>query len=170
MAQFRRPQYKNADPASVQDITEALAGGSAANQQAAASLLRKVIATWWITFSISSVCVVSGHLLIKAGLNASATSHVLRSTPAGRVLHIVTQPEVTIGLLIYMIGTACWMAAVSQKEISFLFPLSSVNYVLVVAASAVFFTENISTRRAAGVALIVVGMVLLNRKAREASA
>jgi uncharacterized membrane protein len=56
------------------------------------------------------------------------------------------------------------MIAVSQKEISFLYPLSSVNYVLVVVASAVLFAEVISTKRALGVALIVMGMLLLNRK------
>jgi len=47
------------------------------------------------------------------------------------------------------------MAAVAQKEISFLYPLTSVNYVFVVAISAIYFHEFISTRRGIGVALIV---------------
>ena len=49
--------------------------------------------------------------------------------------HEVLQSQVFTGLLIYLAGTVCWMRAVSQKEISFLYPLSSVNYVLVVAIS-----------------------------------
>lgn len=127
-------------------------------------MARKWVGKWWLTFSLSSVCVVSGHLLIKAGLNAAAKAHFMATTPTGRILHILTQPEVVIGLMIYMFGTACWMAAVSQKEISFLYPLSSVNYVLVVVASATLFLETISLRRGSGVMLIVVGMILLNRK------
>ncbi len=134
------------------------------------SAIRKLVAAWWIAFSLSSICVVSGHLLIKAGLNASATSHVMASSFGGRILHIIIQPEVITGLMIYMFGTACWMAAVSQKEISFLYPLSSVNYVLVVAASALLFAESISKRRASGVLLIVIGMILLNRRPRKENA
>jgi multidrug transporter EmrE-like cation transporter len=36
-----------------------------------------------------------------------------------------------------------------------------------VATSALFFHEAVSVRRAAGVAVIVLGMVLMNRKSRK---
>jgi multidrug transporter EmrE-like cation transporter len=122
-----------------------------------------LLSRWWIAFAASSIAVVSGHLLIKAGLNA------LLPSPAGtdlfrRVLHEVLQPQVSTGLLIYIAGTICWMRAVSQKEISFLYPLSSVNYVLVVAISTTLFHEAISARRAAGVIVIVIGMILMIRQ------
>jgi uncharacterized membrane protein len=116
-----------------------------------------------MAFAASSVSVVSGHLLIKAGLNA------LVPLPAGaalvsRVLHQLLQPQVFAGLLIYMAGTIFWMKAVSQKEISFLYPLSSVNYVLVAAISVAMFHEAISVRRTAGVMVIVFGMILMTRQ------
>lgn len=122
-----------------------------------------LLSRWWIAFAASSLAVVSGHLLIKAGLNA------LLPLPAGtdlltRVLHEVLQPQVFMGLLIYLAGTICWMRAVSQKEISFLYPLSSVNYVLVVAISTTLFHEAISARRTAGVVVIVLGMILMIRR------
>ena len=118
---------------------------------------------WWAAFAASSILVVCGHLLIKAGLN-SANLHIASATLGGRILHILIQPEVIEGLLIYLLGTLCWMAAVAQKEISFLYPLTSVNYVLVVATSVLFFHETVSLRRAAGVAVIVFGIFLMNRK------
>ena len=62
------------------------------------------------------------------------------------------------------------MIAVAQREISFLYPLSSINYVLVVIISYVMFSEAISLQRASGVAVIVLGMVLMNRRAGSASA
>ncbi len=127
-------------------------------------MMRALIGRWWVAFALSSVCVVSGHLMIKAGLNS--VPKLIQATLVGRILHVVIQPEVFVGLLVYLFGTACWMIAVSQKEISFLYPLSSVNYVLVVVASALLFAETIPGRRAAGVALIVAGMFLLNRKSR----
>jgi drug/metabolite transporter (DMT)-like permease len=59
------------------------------------------------------------------------------------------------------------MTAVAQKEISFLYPLTSVNYVIVAGTSVVFFHEVISTRRAFGVLVIVLGMLLMNRKSSK---
>ena len=129
-----------------------------------AGKLRGFLTRWWVAFWLSSVCVVSGHLMIKAGLNALTLSGSATSSFAGRIAHTLMQPEVVGGLLVYGFGTVCWMIAVSQKDISFLFPLSSVNYVLVVAASALLFGEVIPAKRALGVALIVVGMIVLNRK------
>jgi drug/metabolite transporter (DMT)-like permease len=119
---------------------------------------------WWVAFSASSLFVVSGHLLIKAGLSTVTVSAA--SGPAWeRVLHCVLQPAVSSGLLVYLLGSLCWMVAVAQQEISFLYPLSSMNYVLVVLASSVFLHETPSLRRLGGVALIILGMLLMNRKA-----
>jgi uncharacterized membrane protein len=134
-----------------------------------ASGIRAILGRWWVAFWLSSLCVVSGHLMIKAGLNALTNTATVAANAnlgfVGRIAHVLMQPQVVGGLLIYGFGTVCWMIAVSQKDISFLFPLSSVNYVLVVAASALMFGEVISDKRAAGVGLIVVGMIVLNRKA-----
>jgi drug/metabolite transporter (DMT)-like permease len=127
--------------------------------------VRSLLARWWIAFSLSSICVVGGHLMIKAGLNFLPATAPAASV-AVRILHILMQPPVVGGLFIYLMGTACWMIAVSQKEISFLYPLSSVNYLLVAVMSALFLAESISLRRAEGMVLIVAGMFLLNKRPR----
>jgi uncharacterized membrane protein len=59
------------------------------------------------------------------------------------------------------------MRAVSQKEISFLYPLSSINFVLIAAASMVLLHETISGQRIAGILLVVLGMVLMNTRSGE---
>lgn len=125
-----------------------------------------LIQQWWIALAASSVFVVCGHSLIKAGLNAAGQDTTVTGGHTG-LLHLITQPEVLLGLLIYLMGTVCWMAAVARKEISFLYPLTSVNYVLVVCASVLIFHEAISVRRATGVLVIVIGMILINRQRRE---
>src|SRR4051794_1781619 len=78
----------------------------------------KLLTKWWVAFGASAVFVVGGHLLIKAGLNSVTASPATASIIA-RLLHVVLQPEVVIGLLVYSMGTVCWMRAVSEKEISF---------------------------------------------------
>lgn len=149
----------------VNPIGQRAAAALAAPSASGFALLRSILGRWWVAFSLSVVCVVSGHLLIKAGLNHAASTHAM-DTLTARLLNIALQPQVVIGLAVYLLGTACWMVAVSQKEISFLYPLSSINYVLVTLASAALLSESISARRAGGIALIVVGSVLLNRKSR----
>jgi drug/metabolite transporter (DMT)-like permease len=131
--------------------------------QQSGSVIHSLLRRWWIPFSASSLFVVSGHLLIKSGLSAG-TSGSLGAPLWTRIFHCVMQTEVAAGLAVYFLGSVCWMLAVAQQEISFLYPLSSMNYVLVVIASSMFFGESVSLRRMSGVALIVLGMVLMNRK------
>jgi drug/metabolite transporter (DMT)-like permease len=125
----------------------------------------RLLRSWWLAFFASAVFVVSGHLLIKAGLNRLAVAANISGNGSG--FSGLLQPELVGGLLVYCLGTVCWMRAVSLKEISFLYPLSSMNYVLVAAASGILFGEVISARRAVGIAIIVLGMVLMNRKSAE---
>lgn len=156
----------NADTITEQNSNIVLSAPCASGELPAGALI-SILGRWWIAFAASAVFVVSGHLLIKAGLNSLAPLPG-GSGLFGRVLHVLLQPQVFGGLLIYVMGTVCWMRAVSQKEISFLYPLSSVNYVLVAVASTVFFHEVISTRRAAGVLIVVLGMILMNTRSRAA--
>jgi drug/metabolite transporter (DMT)-like permease len=124
----------------------------------------KLALRWPVAFAASSVFVVCGHSLIKAGLNAAAAHSAVSIGLAARIGVVLSQPLVIGGLLIYFLGTICWMTAVAQKEISFLYPLTSVNYVMVAGTSILFFHEVISLRRAIGVFVIVLGMVLMNRQ------
>jgi drug/metabolite transporter (DMT)-like permease len=137
-------------------------------EPSAIARVRGVVSRWWIAFMASSIFVVSGHLLIKAGLNAAAY-HLSGASGPTAMLHTILQPAVIIGLATYCFGSVCWIIAVAQQEISFLYPLSSINYVLVVVASSMLFRETISFRRGAGVGMIVLGMVLINRVKKGAS-
>ena len=128
-----------------------------------------LIRQWWVAFSASTGFVVCGHLMIKAGLNAASLHPAGAGFVAG-ILHLLLQPEVAGGLCIYLLGTVCWMTAVAQKEISFLYPLTSINYVMVVATSFFFFHEVVPMRRIVGVAVIVIGMILMNRRSGKRSA
>jgi drug/metabolite transporter (DMT)-like permease len=134
---------------------------SAGVMTTAGGIQRGLLQQWWIAFAASAVFVVGGHLLIKTGLNGLAPA-AANSDFLTRALHVALNPTIVAGLLTYGIGTVCWMRAVSQKEISFLYPLSSINFVLILAASTLFLHETISLPRVMGVALVVTGMILMN--------
>src|SRR5438105_4933277 len=89
-----------------------------APEPGAIAMIRGFVSQWWIAFMASSIFVVSGHLLIKAGLNAAAY-HISGATGPTTMLHTVLQPAVMIGLATYCLGSVCWIIAVAQQEISF---------------------------------------------------
>jgi len=119
---------------------------------------------WEIAFVGAALLVVCGHLLIKAGLN---TIPLISGGLSNKLLAIITQPTVLLGLGIYGFGTLCWMSAVAQTELSLLYPLTSLNYVLIAFLSYLVFGEKISLIRGSGIALIALGMVLLTRSQRK---
>ena len=124
-----------------------------------------LLSQWWVGFAASAVLVVSGHLLIKAGLNAYSSQGATEPALL-HLLHLLLQAKVAAGLSIYLLGSVFWMIAVSKREIGFLYPLTSINYVLVVIASILLFGESVSLKRSAGVSLIVLGMCVMNRRSK----
>jgi uncharacterized membrane protein len=117
---------------------------------------------WWVAFAASTLLVVTSHLLMKAGLLSLAGSSPAASLQA-RILGYLFQPALMEGLALYVLASVCWVLAVAQKDVSFLYPLTSINYVLVVAGSVFVFHEAISLRRWLGVAAIVLGVMFLNQ-------
>jgi drug/metabolite transporter (DMT)-like permease len=104
----------------------------------------------------------AGHLLIKSGLNTLKASGL----PAGvgpRVLSYALQPAVMGGLAIYGIGTLLWIFAVSKRDISYLFPLSALNYVVVALGGMWLFGESIPGTRWAGILVVFAGVWLMQR-------
>lgn len=136
-----------------------------AKQVSAPSRTSALTCRWEIAFVGAALLVVCGHLLIKAGLNAMTTAPT--AALAVKLSAILHEPTVWLGLGIYGLGTLCWMAAVAQTELSLLYPLTSLNYVLVAFLSWMLFAESISWRRGIGIAVIALGMVLLTRQQRR---
>jgi drug/metabolite transporter (DMT)-like permease len=126
-------------------------------------ITRDLSVRWGVAFFAACTLVVTGHLLLKSGVSIASTS-VHGATLTAKLLAFATQPLVVEGLLIYGLGSACWIMAVAQAEISVLYPLSSINYVLVAVFSIALFGETISFRRGLGVTIIALGMVLLTRE------
>ena len=66
-----------------------------------------------------------------------------------------------IGVIGYLGSFAAWMTILDRMPLSLGFPLTSIVYVSVTAASAVLFGEHVGALRWAGVAIIIAGIVLL---------
>lgn len=77
------------------------------------------------------------------------------------VLTLLTQPFIFLGLMAYVLSTACWLAVLSKTDLSFAYPMLSIGYVAVLLIGWLAFDEEVSLLRWLGVALICIGIVAL---------
>lgn len=74
---------------------------------------------------------------------------------------VMRMPEIAFGLASMAIGLVAWLAALSNSDLSLVFPLGSVQYLLIFLASRFFLSEKIDAMRALGTFLIGVGIALI---------
>jgi uncharacterized membrane protein len=126
---------------------------------------RAVLSWQWAAFG-AIILAACGHLLIKQGLMSA-----LHSAPASgvgaKISHYLLHSAVPAGLAIYGMGTLLWIRAVASRNISFLYPLTALNYVIVSIGGKFFFNEAISAGRWTGIAIVVMGVALLQFSMKE---
>lgn len=100
-----------------------------------------------------------GQVCLKKGM-ASIGSISIK----GIFLHpqiLVTNPWVTIGMLLYGGSFALWLAVLSKVELSKAYPMVSLGYLLTFALGVVLFHEQVSVLKCCGLALVMTGVALL---------
>ena len=74
---------------------------------------------------------------------------------------IIRRPETGLGLIFMSIGLVTWLAALSTADLSLVFPLGSLQYVLILLASRLFLSERLDLPRVLGTLLITAGIVVI---------
>ncbi|MDR2067578.1 MAG: EamA family transporter [Holosporaceae bacterium] len=72
-----------------------------------------------------------------------------------------TNAYVCAGVLVLVMGLILWMYLISQFEVSFLYPISSLGFVITAFASWAFLGEIITWHRIVGISLILVGVMFV---------
>lgn len=107
------------------------------------------------------ICTVLGaaaQLLLKLGSSDVDTSSLWNiAWTMGTSIPLIT------GLALYGLSTVLFIYALRNEQLSLLYPLISLTYVWVTAASIAFLGESISFWKIAGVAVIVSGVALLGK-------
>lgn len=110
----------------------------------------------FVFVALSTVFGICGQLLLKAGMTR------VGQNPAGGslLIRIATSPRVVGGLLIYGTGVIFWLLALSNFELSYVYPFASLSYVGIILGSYFIFKERINTLRVAGIAMIILGVLV----------
>lgn len=102
-------------------------------------------------------------LLLKAGTNAVGHFEFTAQNIGTVGTRLAMNPCILGGMLAYGVSLVVWIMGLSRIEVSVAYPMLSLGYVLNAAAAWYFFGEAVGPFRLAGIAFIMVGVVLIAR-------
>ena len=113
------------------------------------------------------ICVVFGALgqiSMKAGMRQVQKINGFSDLLDPRtVIEIFSNIYVMGGLLLYMVSAFLWLGALSTLDVSSMYPLLSLAYVVTAVFAVSFLGEVVTLYRWAGIALVVIGCLLIVR-------
>jgi drug/metabolite transporter (DMT)-like permease len=112
---------------------------------------------------ISVVGSALGMLLLKKGMNSMGPITLTINQLPAVLWKMATNLNVFLGLVIYLIGTVFWLAALSRVDLNFAYPFASLNYIVILVASWIMFDEKITLTRIIGTMVIGVVVFLISR-------
>jgi len=110
-----------------------------------------------------SLCVILGviaQLAMKKGMNMIGAVG-LKDVFSKEVFSIIFQKYVFVGMVLYFLASLIWLVTLSQAELSFVYPLISVGYIITAILSWFLFKENLTIFRFFGILLICGGVYLI---------
>jgi multidrug transporter EmrE-like cation transporter len=114
----------------------------------------------WIYVATTIILTVYGQIVVKWQVSQRGhlppDLHGKLSFFAG----LIRDPWVVTALLAAFVAALCWMAAMSQLELSRAYPFVGLSFVMVLLLSAVFFGEAVTPTKIVGVVFVIAGIVI----------
>ena len=112
---------------------------------------------------ISVAMSAAAQVLLKFGVQAARPAPGAELSLLAALFRTLFHPLVVGGLALYGLGAVLWLGALARTELSKAYPFVSLGFVLTAVAGALLFNEGFGMLRIAGIALIVVGVVLVSQ-------
>lgn len=81
----------------------------------------------------------------------------------GTLFHMFTNPYVLTGIFLYGISLVLWLGAMSTLDISLMYPLASLAYVVTAIIAFIFLKEDVTLLRWVGIFMVMGGCFLITR-------
>lgn len=103
-----------------------------------------------------------GQVLFKKSTNALELYSLKTGAARVRFLReVFAKPSIWGGFLAMIAGLVVWLIALAQGELSFVFSIGSLQYILILLLAHMFLGERIDKMKFLGTLLIVLGIVLI---------
>lgn len=100
-------------------------------------------------------------LTLKYGVDQATSGSGALRFGAESLRNISSTPTVWIGLFLFGLSAVVWLGVLSRTSLSFAYPFASLTYVLILLADRFVLDQEIPALRYAGVAFIMIGIVLV---------
>ena len=115
-----------------------------------------------IILFIGLICEAAGVVLLKEGIdNVCKGRDVTLVNIIPLVLKGATNVKILLGVFFEAVFFACLLYMMSQRDVSFIWPLTALSFVMTTLAAVFYLKEPVSGMRWAGVALIMMGAGLI---------
>lgn len=101
-------------------------------------------------------------LFMRRGMMKNGVINGLHSLLAS-VPSMLTNAYLWAAMVCYVVSLLIWMVVLSKVEVSYAYPFVSIGYVLSAVLGYLWLQEQITPVRAAGMAVICVGVFLISR-------
>ena len=113
------------------------------------------------------ICVLAGaagQILWKEGMsNLGRINGIGDLLQVKTVWDIFTNKYILLGIILYAMSVFLWLGAMSTLDVSFMYPLLSLGYIVTAILALVFIGENITLLRWAGIVVIIAGCFMITK-------
>lgn len=112
---------------------------------------------------LSEAITVIGQILFKKSANTMGDYNLrIGSDRIKFLLDAFKRPYLWLGVFVMSIGLVVWLFAIAQGDLSLVFPIGSLQYVLILFLAHKFLGEKIDKMKFIGTLLVMVGIVLMS--------
>ena len=112
---------------------------------------------------LSEAITVIGQILFKKSTNNIGTYDLRNGSDRIRFLSkVLTRPQLWLGVLAMIMGLIVWLLAIAQGDLSLVFPIGSLQYILILFLAHKFLGEKIDSMKLIGTLLVMAGIVLMS--------
>ena len=105
----------------------------------------------------------AAQLLLKQGTKVAGLAAVDLETGFGVLARASYSAWIWAGLGAYVVSVVLWILVLSRVDVSYAYPMVSLGYLMAAAAGKLLLQEQVSLTRAAGIAIVCVGVVVVSR-------
>lgn len=128
------------------------------DSSSAAERFLKFFGNPWLQIALNAIVVTASELFLKLG--ARATAHLNGSFAWTGITGLASR-WTWLGIVFVILSLVSWLYVLRRVPLSVAFPLSNVVHVLVPVTSWIFLNELISPRRWLGIALVLIGLIIV---------
>ncbi len=112
---------------------------------------------------VVAILLVAGQTSLKYGLIRAGGLSGHSVVAIGTWTRLFVEPFVLLGFMLYGAASLVWLRVLSDQELSLAYPLISFSYAASLVVGSIVFHDHLSVTRVVGVAIIILGAVVVSR-------